>query len=368
MAQMSLSSEAVSPRAGLNVLLTCAGRRNYLIRHFRAAVGASGRVLAADASSDAPALHEADEGIVLPALTDPNYLDCLVEVCRDRGVDLLVPLNDHELPLLATHRHRLRAIGTTPLVSSPWVIDACFDKWLTFNTLRKHGIEAPFTVRTVLEARAGLERGELAFPLVVKPRWGSSSRGIDVVADESELALAHELAAIREQKALPRQVAATGAQPKALVLVQQFVRGPEYGLDVINDLAGRYVVTFVKRKLLMRSGETDRAVTVQNDDLQRVGQQVSELFQHVGNIDCDVLFDGQRYYVLEINPRFGGGYPFSQAAGADLPSALLAWLRGQQPDPSCFQLREGVTSAKYDRLVVVEGAHPTSRNCSGSPG
>ena len=117
------------------------------------------------------------------------------------------------------------------------------------------------------------------------------------------------------------------------VLIQERIGGQEYGLDVVNDLDGRHVTTFARCKLAMRAGETDRAVTVETFELDRMGAAIGERLGHAGNLDCDVFLADGRLYVLELNPRFGGGYPFSHAAGADLPAALIAWASGKAPDP-----------------------------------
>jgi carbamoyl-phosphate synthase large subunit len=138
------------------------------------------------------------------------------------------------------------------------------------------------------------------------------------------------------------------------VLIQECLTGEEYGLDVINDLDGTYVTTFAKRKLKMRAGETDRSTTVQSDRLSAVGRTIGRMLGHVGNLDCDVFLNETGCYVLEMNPRFGGGYPFSHIAGANLPAALIAWARGEEPHPSWFQIEPGVTASKFYDLVVVD--------------
>jgi len=345
----------------LNVLLTCAGRRNYLVEYFRRALGGRGLVLAADASPDAPALQEADRALRVPPVSAPGYVAALLDACSRYEVGLLCPLNDLEFPLLARHRERFLAVGTLPVVSSPEVIDLCFDKLATFDFLRKLGLRAPRTYATLEDAREALAREELSFPLVLKPRWGSASIGIDFPESMEELELAFRLGHAR--LARTALASAGAADPGRSLLVQERLGGEEYGLDVVNDLAGNHVATMVRRKLAMRAGETDRAVTVTHAPLAAVGRALGEALGHVGNLDCDVFVEGDRCFVLELNPRFGGGYPFSHSAGADLPAALLAWARGEQPRPEWLVARPDVASAKCDRLlpIVRDRAHADSR-------
>ena len=127
---------------------------------------------------------------------------------------------------------------------------------------------------------------------------------------------------------------AASTDKECCLIAQEKVTGTEYGLDIVNDLAGRHVTTFVKRKLAMRAGETDKAVTVSHPALEAVGRRIGEALRHIGNLDCDVFVDGERFWVLELNPRFGGGYPFTHRAGANLPAALIAWAQGETVDPA----------------------------------
>jgi carbamoyl-phosphate synthase large subunit len=334
----------------MNVLLTCAGRRNYLMEYFRVALDGRGQVFAADSSSDAPALHEADRAFVVPPVSHPGYIEHILELCRRNEVGLLISLNDLELPLLARHRERFRGQGTLAVISSPEVVDICFDKWATARFLESSGIAGPRTYVTLRDAHSALERREVALPLVIKPRWGSASIGITYVEDACDLAPTYDL--IRRQLARSILAEISAGDLERSVLIQERIAGQEYGLDVVNDLDGRHVATFARCKLAMRAGETDRAVTAESFELDLVGAAIGERLGHVGNLDCDVFLADGRLYVLELNPRFGGGYPFSHAAGADLPAALIAWASGATPEPRWLRIRPGVRAAKCDRVIV----------------
>jgi carbamoyl-phosphate synthase large subunit len=337
-----------------NVLLTCAGRRNYLVHFFREALAGRGIVIAADASPDASALQEAERAVVVPPVSAPGYVDALLEICRREEVRLVCPLNDLELPLLARNRERFAAVGAQPVVSRPEVVDLCFDKWATARFLAGIGVAVPRTWATLDDARDALARRDASFPLVLKPRWGTASVGIEYPESNDELELAWRLGRLR----LTRTAlwGASSADPERALLVQECLSGQEYGLDVVNDLEGNHVATFVRRKLAMRAGETDRAMTAEHDRLAAVGARISAAVRHVGNLDCDAFVDGDRCWILEMNPRFGGGYPFSHAAGANLPAALVAWALRQPVDPAWLRPRGSVASAKCDRLVSIANA------------
>jgi len=335
----------------VNVLLTCAGRRNYLVRYFKEVLEGNGVVFAADADPTAPALQEADAAFLLPVVTASNYVDELLRVCRQRDVGMLISLNDLELPLLASERERFLKVGTLPIVSSVEVIDICFDKWKTAEFLSGLGIKTPRSYIELAGAIDDLDRGTLAYPLVVKPRWGSASIGIEYVENEEELRAGYAYAKKRVFKTMLAQVSLSDRDRP--ILIQEQVLGQEYGLDVLNRLDGSYMATFVKKKLSMRAGETDRAVTVASEQLEELGKAMGLALGHIGNLDCDVIEGADGPSVLELNPRFGGGYPFSHEAGANVPAALLAWAGGETPDADWFRPRANVTSSKYESLITI---------------
>lgn len=335
----------------MNILLTSVGRRYYLVEYFKDALKGRGAVLAVDADPNAPALQAADHGFVVPRFTDATYFDVIRDLCLRHNVTIVVSLNDLELPLLARKKKEFASYGVTLLVSDPETIDTCLDKWRCYHWLLSAGIRTPRTVNSLQEALSAVKLGELSYPLVVKPRWGTASIGVEVVHSQEELILAYEFLLHRLTYTILAGVSAMDRERS--IIIQERIAGEEYGLDIINDLQGNYVVTLVKRKLSMRAGETDKAVTISNGVLERTGESIAQLTRHVAILDCDVIVGNDEVpVVIELNPRFGGGYPFSHVAGANIPAAIIAWIDGKQPDPSCFAVRPGVSSAKYDRLAI----------------
>jgi carbamoyl-phosphate synthase large subunit len=335
----------------MNVLLTCAGRRSSEIGAFREAAAGHGRILACDADPNAPALQMADDAFVVPPVDAADYIDRLVDLCARHEVGLLIPAFEPELPLLAARRSDFTAVGTDVLVSTPEVVATCYDKVATAAFLADIGVRSPRSYLSLESATTALRAGEIAFPVMVKPRFGVSSIGLQMAEDDEGLAFA-----VREcrKRIATSFLAATGAtDPDTSVLVQEALVGQEYGLDIVNDLDCRYACTFVKRKLRMRAGQTDRATTVDDPRLQAIGELIGRRLGHRGIMDCDAFVDGDDICVIDLNPRFGGGYPFSHLAGADLPAALIAWAQGERVDPAWLRVAPNVTIARYDQFVVV---------------
>jgi carbamoyl-phosphate synthase large subunit len=309
-------------------------------------------VLACDSSGDAPALQDADAAFVVPRVDDESYVEVLLGICEEHHVDLLIPALEIELPLLAMNRERFARIGTLPIVSSRKVIDTCFDKLETARFLADCDLAATRTFDSLDAARGALSRNDLTFPVVVKPRWGVSSIGTEFPEDAEELELAYKLVRKRIARTFLADISAT--DPEHSVLIQEQLSGAEHGLDIINDLSGRYVCTFAKRKLRMRAGQTDRAITVHNESLEMLGRSIGQALCHIGNLDCDVFVTETGNHVIDLNPRFGGGYPFSHVAGANLPAALIAWAENREPDPEWFKIEPNVLVSRADAYVVID--------------
>lgn len=335
----------------MNILFTCAGRRNYLINYFKEALQGAGKVFASDMQLNAPALADADVALEVPSIYSEDYIPRLQQIIREHDIRAVISLNDLELPILAGNRGKLEATGARVIVASEETIRIAFDKWETVSFLEAHGLRSPKTFNDLALAKQAIERGELSFPLVLKPRWGSASIGIDFPENMEELELAYKLQSMR----LGRTILAKASDedlPHAL-LIQEKIPGSEYGMDVLNDFDGNYIGTFVRQKLAMRSGETDKAISVTDPRFEKIGETLGKALRHIGNLDCDVFEHNGELYVLEINARFGGGYPFSHLSGSNTAAVYIEWLKGNRDVAGLINYKPGIMYAKCDRLLRV---------------
>ena len=237
------------------------------------------------------------------------------------------------------------------MVSSSDVIDICFDKYKTALWVESLGLNAPKTYIRLEDAKKALAAGEVSFPLFMKPRWGSGSIGLESVEDMEELEVYYGLL----MKKIKKSILATASVGDEYILIQEKLTGKEFGLDVMNDLDGNNVGVSVKQKLAMRAGETDKAVTVDLPDVREMGAIIGRNLKHIGNLDVDIMQRSNGdYCVLELNPRFGGGFPFSYEAGVNLPKAILCWLKGIPIEPSILTPQFGRMFSKNDYLVEIK--------------
>jgi len=308
------------------------------------------KVIATDMQLSAPALQIADVKLQVPAVYADDYISRTLDICKRYSIDALISLNDLELPILAEQKARFDELGVKVIVSDPRVIDICFDKYKTAQWVEGLGLNAPKTYVTLEDAKKALANREIAFPLFLKPRWGSGSIGLETVEDMEELNDVYQLLF----KKIKKTILATASVGEEYIMIQEKLTGNEYGLDVMNDLDGNFIEVSVKQKLAMRAGETDKAVTVDLPEVREFGAIIGRNLGHVGNLDVDIMQRANGdYCVLELNPRFGGGFPFSYEAGVNLPKAILMWLRGEKVPVEILQPENGRMFAKNDYLMEI---------------
>jgi len=260
----------------MNILLTCVGRRNYIVDYFREAlIPYNGKVFAANSIRESSGLVAADYAIIVPSIHSAHYVDLLMELCLTNGIKAIIPLFDLELPILARAKAQFYTKGIRAIVSEPNVVEICNDKLETYRFLSEHGFGVPQTYTSSSDARHALCQGQLKYPVIIKPRWGTGSIATFEADDEVEMIAFYR----RAKKMIRRTYLSTQSENELdkSVLIQEKIVGQEYGLDVINDLNGDYVTTFTKRKIAMRSGETDAAVTVHNSALYEAGKELGNL-------------------------------------------------------------------------------------------
>lgn len=336
----------------LNILLSSIGRRSYLAEYFREALNGGGKIIGTNCLPDTPGLHAVDVPIVVPPAWEPNYVPTMLKICKEYEVRLLFSLHDLEAPYLAGRKKEFEEVGTRLVIADPKFINICLDKYATTQFANEHGLKTPLAFLQLENTQEAIANGRLHLPLIIKPRCGFGSIGLYLVYEPEELAVRIELS----QKDILRM-----RIPRVIefdypngVMIQEMIQGQEYGLDVVNDLKGNFVACFVKRKLGMRAGETDAAETEHFPLLEELGETIGRISRHPGLMDVDVILREQTPYLIEMNPRFGGHYPFAHVAGANIPAALIAWANGKEPDPEWLKVTPNVRSFKDISVIRVK--------------
>lgn len=336
----------------MNLLLTSVGRRTYLVRYFQNALEHEGKVFASN-SEMTYAMSQADGYVITPPIYNKEYIPFLIDYCKANQINAILSCFDIDIPVLASHKKEFNEAGIQLVVSDYKPAEICNDKWLTFNKLKEMGIHTPETFIDINIVKQRLAENKLHFPLIMKPRWGMGSIGVMIIENIEELDVFYAK--------LHRDIFNTYLKYESqidtdkCIVVQEMIKGQEYGLDILNDLNGEFVTIIAKKKIAMRAGETDIAEIIDSKDFWDVGKKLSEHLRHIGNLDADCFVneDGE-ISVLELNCRFGGQYPFSHLSGADFPKQIIEWLKGNPTRQEYITARIGTRCCKDLAPVIIQ--------------
>ncbi|AIY06295.1 hypothetical protein Plano_2330 [Planococcus sp. PAMC 21323] len=319
----------------LNILILSCGTRNKIVQYFKKELNSKGLVMATDCSSLAPALYEADEYFIVPRLDDEGYLERILSICEENKIKAVLSLVDPELSFLAENKKAFLDIGTLPIVSELDVIEMSFDKYKMFEFMVRNNFQTVKSYINEDQFYNDLETGDIGFPVFVKPVKGSASINISKVTTKNEI------------KVLFSQF--------DNLMIQEFMDGAEYGADVYIDMISKEPVSiFIKEKLKMRAGETDKSVSVKNDMLFRLISDFVKKACFIGIIDIDIFKVNGEYYISEVNPRFGGGFPHAYECGANVPEMIINNVQGYRNVDVTGKYDEGVYMMKFNEVKIIK--------------
>jgi carbamoyl-phosphate synthase large subunit len=331
------------------ILLTAVGRRDYLVHYFKEISEYDCKVIVCNSIADTTAMWAADKSYIAPPFRSEEYIPFLLELCKNEKVDILISLFDLDTLYIANHKKEFEKIGVLTIISDPSVIHITLNKIKTNEFLRNNGIKTPDIYTNLDEVIQELHSGIISLPLVLKPQWGQGSTATEIVTSEDELIHAYYFLKSKIDKA--NTIDVSNLNESNVMLIQEFIKGEEYGIDIINNLDQQFESVIIKKKYAMRSGETDAAITVFDEQIGILAKKISDTLRHVGILDVDLIKRGNDLFIIDMNPRFGGGYPFSHQAGANIPKAILQWSDGEQADYDCFAYNENVFSLKGIQII-----------------
>jgi carbamoyl-phosphate synthase large subunit len=318
------------------VLLTGVGKRYDIVSAF----AEHAIVVAADPSPLAPAQYAADVRVAPPRADDPAYIPFLEALCEEHGVIAVIPLTDLDLEVLA--RSALPAF-----VPDAEVCRRTFDKYLAHLLLQEKGLPSPPTWLPGEEP--------LGFPAVVKPRQGSGSRSIHPSADAAEADF-------------------FASYVKEPVMVQRFMDGPEFSVDVLCDLEGRCLNAIPRTMLESRGGESIKGAAIADPELIDLGRAIAEALPLRGPGTIQMFRDRELgLRVTDINARFGGAFAcpmYAARAGQGYPELIVRMAQGVDVAPHVGDFLAGRTFTRFFwQLELDEELRPTGRDivASGRP-
>lgn len=319
----------------MNFLILAAGTRNKIVQYFRESFRGIGKIIATDANRLGPAIYEADKYYIVPPINDSNYIDTILEICKKEQVSGMLSLIDPELSILAKNEEKFREIGVTIIGSSYELCEMALDKMQMYKWMKNHGYKCARSWMNKEDFFNEVESGMISYPVFVKPYRGSASINISKVYDKRmiELLFAHEDS----------------------LMIQEFLNGQEIGADVYVDIiSGEVVSIFTKKKIKMRAGETDKAVSFKDPKLFALIEKFVLEAGYKGQVDIDIFDINGEYYISEVNPRFGGGYPHAYESGCNHMKLIFNNLNGVINKKNIGEYEEGIYMMKYNEVKIIK--------------
>ena len=318
---------------GLNILILSCGTRNKVVQYFRQELDGRGLVVAADCSELAPALYDAHKHYVVPQVDSSDYLRVILDICKKNRIKAVISLIDPELSILAKRRQEFIEIGVLPIISDYDVVELCLDKYRMAMFLQENGFRAARSYISKEEFLSDVGAGRISYPVFVKPVKGSASLHVSKAECREEL----EFLLGRHSD----------------LMIQEFMAGTELGADVyVDQLSGEPVAMFVKEKIQMRAGETDKSISIKAEGLFRLIADFVKKAGLKGIIDIDIFRSNGDYYISEVNPRFGGGYPHAHECGVNMVGMIIKNAQGLENAAVIGDYDNGVYMMKYSEVFL----------------
>ncbi len=319
----------------MNVLITSAGRRVSLVRAFMAELNKldfRARVFAADMNPvESSACHAAAAFFKVPRLSQPDYFDQLERICLDNDIKLVVPTIDTELLTMAQQKERFREKGIQLLVADESFVLKCRDKRRIHEFFEEKGVQV---------ARE-YAKDNYRLPLFIKPLDGSRSVDTYIIREESELTDYH-------------------FQNEKLMFLEYLDHSAfeEFTCDMYYDRFNRLKCIVPRKRIFVRDGEVNKGLTVRNQIIPYLQERMSTVQGAVGCLTAQFFMHKENgsIYGIEINPRFGGGFPLSYLAGANFPKWLMEeYFLGRTIEDQFDCWESDLLMLRYDHEILVHG-------------
>lgn len=331
----------------MNNLLFCSvGRRGRLLRNVKETIGKTGLIIGTDNQSTAPALQFCDRQYVVPRITEPGYIDRILEICRENKVKAVTTLIDPEIEILASNTERFKEIGVIPLCPAPQSAIYCFNKYELYKYLVTKGIRTPLTFHDWDEFKGALADGRIAFPVFMKPVCGSGSVG------------AHKVHTLE-------QAEADWFSGEHDYIIQELMTCGDCDADVyVDTISHKAVAAFSKRKIETRIGGASKTISFKDPKLFAFIEEICSVFEFNGPLDMDFFIKDGEYYLSEINPRFGGAYLHAYGAGVDFIQLIVNNINGIENEVNIGNYDNDVLMMMYDDVVIARAEDLVDRNYS----
>lgn len=322
----------------MNLLFCSVGRRGELIKDFKKSLPEGSKIIATDNSKYAPALYFADKQYIVPRITEEGYVDILLDICKKEDIKAVTTFIDPEIALLSENREKFEELGVLVLAPKQDTAKLCFDKYKMYQYCIEQGINTVKTYSIYDEFYKDYQKELIQLPVFVKPRTGSGSVGARKINNLVELEEA--------------------CKEDPLLIIQEFMDGIDLDADVyVDSITNEAVRIFTKRKIETKIGGANKTISFKDEKLFAFIQELVKKFEFVGPNDMDFFFKDGKYYLSEVNPRFGGAYLHAYGAGVDFVECIVNNINNSANERKIGQYDNDVVMMMYDSVVIekIEG-------------
>ncbi|MBE9571352.1 MAG: ATP-grasp domain-containing protein [Proteobacteria bacterium] len=311
----------------VNILFISAGRRVELIRLFKKAyidLKLDGKIVATDIDPLAPSLREIDGFYIVPRTSEDGFIPAIAEICQREKINLVFPLIDPDIPVLAHNRSVIENSETKLVVIPEEFVNITADKWQTYEFLKKIDIPTPYSWLP-----EDNDSSDFIFPVFIKPRFGSAAKFTFKVNNERKLRFFCEY--------VPDPI------------IQEYLPGPEVTSDVICDFEGNALAVVSRQRIEVRWGEVVKGKTIYHDGITSYCIKIAKALKAIGPITVQCFLKDNEPVFSEINPRYGGGVPLGIAAGVPSPCWFLSLAAGRKVEsPPLGSYKTGLHITRFD--------------------
>lgn len=313
-----------------NILITSAGRRVSLVKNFQDTLkkfNLDGKVFTTDMNPElSSACHISDGYLKVPRVTDKDYLNILKEYCIKNNISMVIPTIDTELHILSQKKEEFFKDGILLAISSTEICEIFYLKDSTEKFFIKNGLDTPRSIEDIKTC---------SYPIFAKLNNSSCSIGAQIVYTPE---IAKELSSDKNY------------------VFQEFIQGEEFTVDTFIDRKGEVISIVPRQRLEVRAGEVSKAKAVKDPRIiQAIIKLCSKLDGAYGCITIQLFRTDDRIVFIEINPRFGGGYPLSPKAGANFAEYLIKDYLGEKLEYS-EEWNDNTIMLRYDAEVIIDGS------------
>ena len=329
-----------------NLLFLSAGRRVKLLNNARQSLQNKLKIVAADMNPTAPALYVADKKYIVPQICDKGYIDCVIEICKRENIHAITTLIDPEIEILSNNRCTFEEMGITVLAPDSKTAKICFNKYEMFKFLSENAVPTPLTFHSLCCFKEALIKGEISFPVFIKPISGSGSVGAHKINSMTELEYEINLG-------------------KYDYIIQEYMPNGDCNADVyVDTISNMAVSAFCKRKIETQIGGANKTVSFMDEKLFRFISDICNILEFSGPVDMDFFYKDGKYHLSDINPRFGGAYLHAYGAGVDFFKLIQNNINGFENTPSFGNYEEGIVMMMYDDVVICKNEELINQNFS----